>query len=182
METNLLEFLGRHRVGFEHDVLWADGKMPIRVRGSACREIPPREYVTSVRAVTFRDGKVLVVRNRHTTHDQPGGRIEAGETVEDALRRELLEETGWEVQPTNLIGVTHLQHLGPKPAGYSSPYPDFLWLIYRAEAVRRRDERRVADDYEMESRFMEVDEARALLPDAAGRFYLDAAIAWQVEQ
>src|SRR5262249_11546026 len=47
--------------------------------------------------VIERDGKLLITRRRAGTHlsglwEFPGGKPEAGETPEDALRREILEE------------------------------------------------------------------------------------------
>jgi 8-oxo-dGTP diphosphatase len=35
----------------------------------------------------------------------PGGRLEARESLENAVRREVFEETGVEVEPTGLIGI-----------------------------------------------------------------------------
>lgn len=43
------------------------------------------------------DGKVVF--------NQPAGHIEEGEAILDAVRRETLEETGWEVEPTYFLGV-----------------------------------------------------------------------------
>ncbi|MCP3389148.1 NUDIX domain-containing protein [Bradyrhizobium sp. CCGB12] len=52
------------------------------------------------------DGRVLLVRKRATeSFMQPGGKIEAGEHPQAALRRELLEELGIEVDPEEMTYV-----------------------------------------------------------------------------
>ncbi len=55
-----------------------------------------------VGAVVIEGGKVLLVRRGHAPLEGrwtlPGGLVELGEGLEDALRREVLEETGWTVR------------------------------------------------------------------------------------
>jgi 8-oxo-dGTP diphosphatase len=59
----------------------------------------------AMKAVIVKDGKVLVLREAGTyeegtnegRYDMPGGRLEPGEPFEEALRREVREETGLEV-------------------------------------------------------------------------------------
>jgi 8-oxo-dGTP diphosphatase len=43
-------------------------------------------------------GRFLMVRHRNRAWEMPGGRIEPGESPEDAARREFLEETGLTVE------------------------------------------------------------------------------------
>jgi ADP-ribose pyrophosphatase YjhB (NUDIX family) len=58
--------------------------------------------VVGVGAVIVRDGRALVVKRGHEPRkgewSLPGGLVELGESLVDALRRELREETGLEVE------------------------------------------------------------------------------------
>jgi 8-oxo-dGTP pyrophosphatase MutT (NUDIX family) len=62
----------------------------------------------TVAAVVERDGRFLFVEEaigkRHVLN-QPAGHLEQGESLSGAVRREVLEETGWTVEPDGLVGV-----------------------------------------------------------------------------
>jgi len=59
-----------------------------------------------VAAVIFADDRVLLQRRDDTGRwGLPGGAVEPGESVRQALLREVREETGLEVEPVRLIGV-----------------------------------------------------------------------------
>lgn len=69
-----------------------------------------QEYpVPTVGAVIMRaDGKVLLLKSQkwHGKYVVPGGHIELGETLEHALRREIREETGLEINDIEFIKPT----------------------------------------------------------------------------
>lgn len=62
----------------------------------------------TVATVVEREGRYLVVEERpHGTPmlNQPAGHVEGGETLAEGAIRETLEETGYRVRPTHLVGV-----------------------------------------------------------------------------
>jgi 8-oxo-dGTP diphosphatase len=71
------------------------------------RTYPMRPYL-AVSAAIFRDGRVLIVRRArppaHGLYTLPGGGVELGETLEQAVVREVREETALNVEPVGLAG------------------------------------------------------------------------------
>ena len=147
--------------------------MPIQVRGYVTDRQAPQGLVTSVRCAVVRDRTILVVANRGGEHVLPGGGVEAGETQEQAVRRELFEETAWAVGPLRYLGFLYLKHQAAKPPGYRFPHPHFFQPVYCAPALSRHLERRIADDYETNCRFVPFAEAAALEVDGVSRFFCD---------
>ena len=69
----------------------------------------PTQPVVGVGAVIVHDGKALIVRRAHDPRkgewSLPGGRVELGESLVDATRREMREETGLDVGVGEMIEV-----------------------------------------------------------------------------
>jgi 8-oxo-dGTP pyrophosphatase MutT (NUDIX family) len=82
----------------------------------------------TVAAIVYRNGRYLFVEERSRNgimFGQPGGHIEAGESPEQALEREVLEETGCRVVCSDLVGV----YLWVQP----ETYRQFLRIMYVAD-------------------------------------------------
>ena len=146
MDAMLEVFLtGRSPLTFE-TATW--GTLDLEIRYYASDELPPDHLVTSVRAVVMTPKRVLVIRDATgDEHIVPGGRRKAHESLEDTVRREVLEETCWTVADLSILAVGHFHITSPVPADYPYPNPDFLQLIYLTSPLELHDERATQDDW-----------------------------------
>lgn len=67
-----------------------------------------------VAAVIERDGKFLLVEedaDGELVFNQPAGHLDEGESLLQAVVREVKEETAWNFEPSNLIGVYRWQRV-----------------------------------------------------------------------
>jgi ADP-ribose pyrophosphatase YjhB (NUDIX family) len=71
------------------------------------RSYPERPFL-AVSAAIIRNGRVLIVRRAnppaHGLYTLPGGVVESGETLIEAVKREVSEETGLTIEPVALAG------------------------------------------------------------------------------
>jgi 8-oxo-dGTP diphosphatase len=71
------------------------------------RTYPDRPFL-AVSAAIVRDGRVLIVRRAnppaHGLYTLPGGVVESGELLVEALKREITEETCLTIEPVGLAG------------------------------------------------------------------------------
>ncbi len=130
----------------------------------------------AAKAVVVVDGKLLVTRNR-TPGDPgpdwyifPGGGQRPGETLGETLRREVLEETGFEVAARRLLWVrelivARLQDWVLDPADLHA-----VEFMFAAEVVADHGGGHLADTYQMATEWITPGELADL------RFYPQAVV------
>ena len=94
----------------------------------------------TVATVVVRDGRLLVVAESvqgALVINQPAGHLEPDESLVAAARRETLEETGWEVEPTAFVGA--YQWTSPADGRH------FLRMAFAATPVRHHPDRPLDD-------------------------------------
>jgi ADP-ribose pyrophosphatase YjhB (NUDIX family) len=96
------------------------------------REFPAAPLV-GVGAVVFEAGRVLLVRRGREPlkghWSLPGGLVELGEELLDAVIREVREETGLVVEPIELIEVVNRIHREEKRVRYHYVIADYLCRV-----------------------------------------------------
>lgn len=83
-------------------------------------DIPQSRPQLAVSAGIFRDGKILLVRRARDpargVYTFPGGRVEFGESLHEAVAREIREETGLSIAIAGLVG--YREALPPRTGGH----------------------------------------------------------------
>lgn len=117
----------------------------------------------------MRNGELLMVRRARDPYaglwSVPGGTLEAGEHLTDAVRREVLEETGVQIDVGDLLGI--LEWPGD---------PHYVILDYVATPTDSETEPRAGDDA-AEARWIPLDDVAGL--QCTPRF-LETLQAWGV--
>ena len=104
----------------------------------------------SVRGILIRGGKIAMVHSlKYDYYKYPGGGIEPGESLEDALIREVAEEAGLSVIPESIreYGLVHRVQKSDRADFFIQD--NYYYLCDAKDAVQPQH----LDDYEAEERF-----------------------------
>ncbi len=94
----------------------------------------------TVAAIIKHDDRYLLVEEQSAdgtlVFNQPAGHLESGESLITAVKREVLEETAWQFEPTSLVGV----YLNPdRRSGLTYLRFCFYGLVSNHDALRKLD-------------------------------------------
>jgi 8-oxo-dGTP diphosphatase len=122
----------------------------------------PERPQLAVSAAIFRDGKVLLVRRARSPgkglYSLPGGRVEFGESLHQALAREVDEETGLKI---DIVGLAGWREVLPSAGGGGH------YLIMSFAARWRANEPALNEEH---------DDFKWLAPDALGDLKLTGGL------
>ena len=115
-----------------------------------------KRWDIGVTGAVVRNGKVLYVQRNYEPHKGtwtlPGGYVNHAETLDEAVKRELLEETGLEIAVKGIVGVR--TRYGEKGGA--------VLVIFRAEVSAGEPQ---ADEYEISAaEFFDAEQIAALEP------------------
>jgi ADP-ribose pyrophosphatase YjhB (NUDIX family) len=105
--------------------------------------------VVGVGAVVVRDGKALIIKRAHEPRkgewSLPGGLVELGESLRDAARREIMEETGLDVEVGPVIETFDRVHRDDEGRiRYHFVIVDFVCWVADGDATAGSDAEAVA--------------------------------------
>ena len=126
------------------------------------RSVPKENLVLrlGVYAIIVDNGRVLLVKMRHSEkYHLPGGGVHVGERMLDALRREVGEETGIEVEVERFAHFEELFfYYDPSGTAYHGLH---FYYVCRPKTISLVDDSHVKDDAVEQPRWVDVQNLKA---------------------
>jgi 8-oxo-dGTP diphosphatase len=138
----------------------------------------PKPCISVAALLTNESDEALLLRThwRSDTWEMPGGNVEVGEPLDQAICREFLEETGIVIQPMGITGV------------YMNTTKQVLTICFKARYISGQI--KIQEDEVLEAKYIKVDESnigeyvtrpqqRSRLLDAMNAKYFVPFEAWE---
>lgn len=136
-------------------------------------DLPDFNLCTAVCCITVFQAKLLLIKNKRGW-ELPAGHIEESESAAQAIRREVKEEAGAEIEDPSIFGYKKLTASKPVPKGdsdsfYPFPHSYVLFAYANAISVNQEDlpkdvaERRAVSYFEALQLFSDVSQYQAIL-------------------
>ena len=141
--------------------------------------VPCGEGIINIRvgAIILKDGRFLMVRNDQSDYYYSvGGRIQFGETAEQAVVREVFEETGCQLEIDHLGFIQENYFISDNPSRLGLEYYELAFFFYMKTPADFEPVSKVFEEGDHQERLEWVapDERRTIFPDFF-RTELDAA-------
>ncbi|MCR4284142.1 MAG: NUDIX hydrolase [Parcubacteria group bacterium] len=108
----------------------------------------------TTKAIIYRDGKILFVKDSKGKWELPGGKIDFGEKPEDTLKRELNEELGF--NEVKVGGIVHAWTFSVESGG-----ADYQFVLLNYECFTDEEEIKCSDEH-VEYKWVLLDEVNDL--------------------
>lgn len=111
------------------------------------------EIILRARAIIINSKNELLIGFLEGTYQFPGGHVEEGETISEGLVREVLEETGIELEDKEYTPILKLQSYYNNYENTSrSRYVEFNYFLIETDEKYNLEKRKL-DDYEIEKNY-----------------------------
>ncbi len=101
----------------------------VRYRFELGSSPPPVNLISNINLVPFVGDQWLLIQLYSGEWDVPGGTLEPGESYLDTIRRELLEEAGFQLVTFEPLGAWHCHSSALEPYRPHLPHPEFYRFV-----------------------------------------------------